>query len=248
MFRLDGKVAVVTGGSRGIGRACAEALAAQGAHVVVTYVRGADEAAKVVLAIEEKGGKASAIGFDAGDMKAAEEAITAVAKQHGRLDILVANAGIAIDGLLLRVKEEDIDRIFAVNVKGALACARGAIKTMMRARSGRVIFLSSVVGEMGNAGQAVYSASKAALLGLTKTLAREYASRNVTVNAVAPGFIETDMTTTIQGEMKEGMLKSIALGRTGKAAEVAAAVVFLASDEASYITGETVRVNGGMLM
>ncbi len=248
MFRLDGKVAVVTGGSRGIGRACAEALAAQGALVVVTYVRGADEAAKVVAAIEEKGGKAEAVGFDAGDMKAAEEAIVAIAKKHGRLDILVANAGIAIDGLLLRVKEEDFDRIFDVNVKGALACARGAIKTMMRARSGRVVFLSSIVGEMGNGGQAVYAASKAALLGLMKTLAREYASRNVTVNAVAPGFIDTDMTTTIQGEMKDGMLKSIPLGRTGRAAEVAAAVVFLCSDEASYVTGETLRVNGGMLM
>ena len=248
MFRLDGKVAVVTGGSRGIGRAVAEALAAQGAHVVVTYVRGADEAAKVVAAIEEKGGKASAVGFDVGDMKAAEDAIAAIAKQHGRLDILVANAGIAIDGLLLRVKEEDFDRIFDVNVKGSLATARGAIKTMMRARSGRVVFLSSVVGEMGNAGQAAYAASKAALLGLMKTLAREYASRNVTVNAVTPGFIDTDMTTSIAGEMKEGMLKAIPLGRTGRAEEVAAAVVFLCSDEASYVTGETLRVNGGMLM
>src|SRR6185369_14078202 len=173
MFKLDGKVAVVTGGSRGIGRACAEALAAQGAHVVVTYVRGADEAAKVVASIQEKGGKADAIQLDVGDMKAAEDAITAAAKQHGRLDILVANAGIAIDGLLLRVKEEDFDRIFDVNVKGALACARGAIKTMMRARAGRVIFLSSVVGEMGNAGPAVYAGAKAAVLGLMKTLARE---------------------------------------------------------------------------
>jgi 3-oxoacyl-[acyl-carrier protein] reductase len=248
MFRLDGKVAVVTGGSRGIGRACAEALAAQGAHVVVTYVRGADEATKVVAAIQEKGGKAEAVGFDVGDMKAAEEAIVAIAKRLGQLDILVANAGISIDALLLRVKEEDFDRTFDVNVKGALACARGAIKTMMRARSGRVVFLSSVVGEMGNAGQAVYAASKGALLGLMKALAREYASRNVTVNAVTPGFIDTDMTTAIPGEMKEGMLKSIPLGRTGTAAEVAAAVVFLCSDEASYVTGETLRVNGGMLM
>ncbi len=248
MFRLDGKVAVVTGGSRGIGRACAEALAGQGAHVVITYVRGAEEAAKVVAAIQEKGGKADAVAFDVGDMKAAEDAIVAIAKQHGRLDILVANAGIAVDGLLLRVKEEDFDRIMDVNVKGALACARGAIKTMMRARSGRVVFLSSIVGEMGNAGQAAYAASKAALLGLAKTLAREYASRNITVNAVAPGFVDTDMTTSIAGEMKEGMLKSIPLGRTGRASEIAAAVVFLASDEASYVTGETLRVNGGMLM
>ncbi|MFO0590984.1 MAG: 3-oxoacyl-[acyl-carrier-protein] reductase [Polyangiaceae bacterium] len=248
MFRLDGKVAVVTGGSRGIGRAVAESLAAQGAHVVITYVRGAEEAAKVVAAIQEKGGKADAVGFDVGDMKAAEDAIVAIAKQHGRLDILVANAGIAIDGLLLRVKEEDFDRTFDVNVKGALACARGAIKTMMRARSGRVVFLSSVVGEMGNAGQAAYAASKAALLGLTKTLAREYASRNVTINAVTPGFIDTDMTTSIAGEAKEGMLKAIPLGRTGRSEEVAAAVVFLCSDEASYVTGEVLRVNGGMLM
>lgn len=248
MFRLDGKVAVVTGGSRGIGRACAEALAAQGAHVVITYVRGADEAAKVVAAITASGGKAEAIGFDVADMKAAEDAIADIAKRHGRLDILVANAGMAVDGLLLRVKEEDFDRVFAVNVKGALACARGAIKSMMRARHGRVVFLSSVVGEMGNAGQAVYSASKAALLGLTKTLAREYASRNVTVNAITPGFIDTDMTTSIAGEAKEGMLKAIPLGRTGRANEVAAAVLFLCSDEAGYITGETLRVNGGMWM
>lgn len=248
MFRLDEKVAVVTGGSRGIGRACAEALAAQGARVVVTYVRGADEAAKVVAAIEEKGGKAEALGFDVADMKAAEDAMTDVAKRLGRLDILVANAGVAIDGLLLRVKEEDFDRVFDVNVKGALACARGAIKSMMRARRGRVVFLSSVVGEMGNAGQAVYSASKAAILGLTKTLAREYASRNITVNAITPGFIDTDMTTSIQGEAKEGMLKAIPLGRTGRPEEVAAAVAFLCSDEAGYVTGETLRVNGGMWM
>lgn len=248
MFRLDEKVAIVTGGSRGIGRACAEALAAQGAHVVITYVRGAEEAAKVVSGIQEKGGKAEAVGFDVADMKAAEEAITAIAKRLGRLDILVANAGIAIDGLLLRVKEDDFDRIFDVNVKGALACARGAIKTMMRSRRGRVVFLSSVVGEMGNAGQSVYAASKAALLGLTKTLAREYASRDITVNAITPGFIDTDMTTSIAGEAKDGMLKAIPLGRTGRPEEVAAAVAFLCSDEASYITGETLRVNGGMWM
>lgn len=246
MFDLTGKVAIVTGGSRGIGRGAAEALAKLGAHVVVTYVRGEREAQEVVRGIEERGGKAEAIGFDVSDMAASEEAIAAAAKRLGRLDVLVANAGIAIDGLLLRVKEEDLDRIWSVNVKGALACARAAIKVMMRARTGRIVFVSSVVGEMGNAGQAAYSASKAALLGVTKTLAREYASRGITVNAVAPGFIDTDMTTGISAEMKEGMLKSIPLGRTGRVEEVAAAIAFLCSDEASYVTAQVLRVNGGM--
>ncbi len=179
-------------------------------------------------------------------MKAAEDAIGAVAKRLGRLDILVANAGISIDNLLLRVKEEEIDRVLAVNLKGAIACARAATKVMMRARTGRVIFLSSVVAEMGNAGQTVYVASKAALLGLTRTLAREYASRGITVNAVAPGFIDTDMTTAITGDMKQKLLEGIPLGRTGRAEEVAAAIAFLCSDEAGYITGQTLRVNGGM--
>lgn len=246
MFSLKDKVAVVTGGSRGIGRACAEALASLGAHVVVNYVRGEQEARAVVAAIEQKGGKAEALGFDVANMKASEDAMADVAKRLGRLDILVANAGIAVDGLLLRMKEDDFDRIMAVNVKGAIACARGATKVMMRARSGRVVFLSSVVGEMGNAGQTAYAASKAALLGVTKTLAREYAARSITVNAVAPGFIDTDMTTSLQGDMKEGLLKSIPLGRTGKPEEIAAAVAFLCTDEASYVTGQTLRVNGGM--
>ncbi|TKD03249.1 3-oxoacyl-[acyl-carrier-protein] reductase [Polyangium fumosum] len=248
MFGLSGKVALVTGASRGIGRATAEALAAQGAHVVINYVRGEEEARRVVQAIEERGGKAEALGFDVADMQATDEAIAALAKRLGRVDILVANAGIAVDNLVLRVKEEEIDRVFAVNVKGAIGCARAVIKPMMRARAGRIVFLSSIVGEMGNAGQAVYAASKAALLGLSKTLAREYASRSITVNVVAPGFIDTDMTSSLGAEVKEGMLKAIPLGRTGKPEEVAAAVVFLCSDAASYITGETIRVNGGMYM
>lgn len=248
MFGLSGKVALVTGASRGIGRATAEALAAQGAHVVVNYVRGEEEARRVVSAIEERGGKAEALGFDVADMQATDEAIAALAKRLGRLDILVANAGIAVDNLVLRVKEDEIDRVFAVNVKGAIGCARAAIKPMMRARAGRIVLLSSIVGEMGNAGQAVYAASKAALLGLSKTLAREYASRSITVNVVAPGFIDTDMTSSLGAEVKDGMLKTIPLGRTGKPEEVAAAVVFLCSDAASYITGETIRVNGGMYM
>jgi len=248
MFDLTGKVALVTGGSRGIGRATSLALAKQGAHVVVNYVKGEEEARRVVREIEESGGKAEALGFDVASMQATEEAIAALAKRLGRLDIVVANAGIAIDGLVVRVKEEEIDRTLAVNVKGAIACARGALKTMMRARTGRIVFLSSIVGEMGNGGQAVYSASKAALIGLAKTLAREYASRNVTVNVVTPGFIETDMTSTMNEEARKGMLSAIPLGRTGKPEDVASAIVFLCSDEAAYITGETLRVNGGMYM
>lgn len=248
MFDLTGKVAVVTGGSRGLGRSASEVLAAQGAHVVLTYARGEEEARKVVEGITGKGGKAEAIGFDVADMKASEDAIAAVAKRLGRLDILVANAGISIDNLVLRVKEEEFDKVFAVNVKGAIACARAATKTMMRARTGRIVFLSSVVGEMGNAGQAVYAASKAALLGLTKTLAREYASRGITVNAIAPGYIETDMTSGFTTEQKDAMLKAIPLGRAGRADEVGAAIAFLCSDEAAYVTGQTLRVNGGMYM
>ncbi|MBL9025287.1 MAG: 3-oxoacyl-ACP reductase FabG [Myxococcales bacterium] len=248
MFRLDGKVAIVTGGSRGIGRAVAEALAGQGAFVVVNYVRGEEEAKKTVAAIEAKGGKAEAVAFDVSDMAATEAAVADIAKRHGRLDILVANAGIAIDNLVLRVKDDELDRLFAVNVKGSLAAAKAAIKVMMRAKTGRIVFLSSIVGEAGNAGQAGYAATKAALIGVTKTLAKEYASRNITVNAVAPGFIDTDMTTQIPGDMKTAMLQSIPLGRTGRSEEVAAAVTFLSSDESSYVTGEVLRVNGGMLM
>jgi 3-oxoacyl-[acyl-carrier protein] reductase len=248
MFRLDGKVALVTGGSRGIGRAVSEQLAKAGAFVVVNYVRGEEEAKKTVAAIEAAGGKAEAVGFDVSNMAACEAAVAEVAKRHGRLDILVANAGIAIDGLILRVKEEDLDRLFAVNVKGSIACSKAAIKHMMRAKTGRIVFLSSIVGEMGNAGQAGYAATKAAIIGVTKTLAREYASRGITVNAVAPGFIDTDMTTQIPPEAKEHMLKAIPLGRTGRGEEVASAVHFLCSDESSYVTGEVLRVNGGMLM
>jgi 3-oxoacyl-[acyl-carrier protein] reductase len=248
MFDLTGKVALVTGGSRGIGRAAALALGKQGAQVVVNYVNNEAAAREVAEQIQAAGGKAEIVQFDVGNGEAAEKAIADVAKRLGRLDILVCSAGISIDGLLIRLKDEDLDRILAVNVKGSVACARAATKVMMRARTGRVIFLSSVVGEMGNAGQTAYAASKAALLGITKSMARELSSRSITVNSITPGFIDTDMTGALTEEQKASINSAIPLGRTGKPEEIAAAVVYLASDEAGYITGQALRVNGGMYM
>src|ERR1019366_8389355 len=248
MFRLDGRIALVTGGSRGIGRACCEALAAQGATVVVNYVKGETAAREVAEAIGAKGGKADVAGFDVADSKAVDAAVDVLVKRHGKIDILVANAGISIDGLLLRLKDDDLDRLFATNVRGAIACARACSRGMMRARWGRIIFMSSVVGEMGNVGQTAYAASKAALIGAAKSIAREYASRNLTVNVVAPGYIDTDMTSGMTPEMKEQLARLIPLGRTGAARDIASACVYLASDEAGYVTGQGLRGNGGMHM
>jgi 3-oxoacyl-[acyl-carrier protein] reductase len=245
---LNEKAAIVTGGSRGIGRAVAVALARAGARVVITYVSGAEAAAKVVAEIEGAGGRAEAAQLDMADPAACEKTVQDLAKKLGKLDILVLNAGISIDALLLRLKDDDLQKVFSVNVGGAIASARAAVKTMMRARSGRIVFMSSVVGEMGNAGQTAYAASKAALVGAAKSLAREYASRAITVNAVAPGYIETDMTGALTEEQKQAMLSGVPLGRAGTPEDVAAAVLFLASNEASYITGQVVRVNGGMYM
>jgi 3-oxoacyl-[acyl-carrier protein] reductase len=246
MFDLTGKVAIVTGGSRGIGRAVSETLARAGAHVVVNYAGNEAAAQQVVAAITEAGGRAEAKQFDVADAAAVDAAITDVHKRLGRLDILVSNAGIAMDQLLLRVKPEEIERTFATNVTGAIWCAKSAVRVMMRQKTGRIIHLSSVVAESGNPGQAVYAASKAALIGLTRTLAREYASRGVTVNVVAPGFIETDMTAGLPEEAKKSILTQTPAGRIGRPEEIAAAVLYLASDEAGYVTGQTLRVNGGM--
>ena len=246
MFRLDGKVALVTGGSRGIGRACCEVLAEHGATVLVNYVKGEAAAREVADGIVQKGGKAEIVGFDVADTTATEAAFDALVKKHGRLDILVANAGIAIDGLLLRVKDEDLTKLFDTNIRGVITCARAATRPMMRAKTGRIIFMSSVVGEMGNAGQTAYAATKAAVIGAAKSIAREYASRNITVNVIAPGFIDTDMTHAMTDAAREAVLKAIPLGRTGTARDIAAACVYLASDEASYVTGQVLRVNGGM--
>jgi 3-oxoacyl-[acyl-carrier protein] reductase len=246
MFRLDGKIALVTGASRGIGRACAEALAEQGATVVVNYVKGESAAREVADGINARGGKAEISGFDVADSKAVDAAVDAIVKKHGKVDILVASAGISIDGLLLRLKDEDLEKLFATNVRGSIACARACSKSMMRSRWGRIVFLSSVVGEMGNVGQTAYAATKAALLGVAKSIAREYASRSLTVNVIAPGYIDTDMTAGMTPEMKEQLGKIIPLGRTGSARDIAAACAYLASDEAGYVTGQVLRVNGGM--
>ncbi|HEY4015007.1 MAG TPA: 3-oxoacyl-ACP reductase FabG [Polyangiaceae bacterium] len=246
MFRVDGRVALVTGGSRGIGRACCEALAAQGATVVVNYVNGEAAAREVAAGIESRGGKADVARFDVADSVAVDAAVDDVVKKHGKIDILVANAGISIDGLLLRLKDQDLEKLWATNVRGSIACARAASRTMMRARWGRIVFMSSVVGELGNVGQTAYAATKAAVIGAAKSIAREYASRNVTANVVAPGYIDTDMTSSMSAEHKEQLVKVVPLGRTGAAKDVAAACAFLASEDAGYITGQVLRVNGGM--
>jgi 3-oxoacyl-[acyl-carrier protein] reductase len=248
MFDLSGKFALVTGGSRGIGAATAKALAKQGAHVGVGYVRGEEAAAEVAAESKNAGGSAEPVRIDAADFAESEKTVAEVGKRWGRLDILVLSAGISIDGLMLRLKEEDLQKTLAVNLVGAIAAAKSALRLMMKQRHGRVIFISSVVGESGNAGQTSYAASKGGLLGVTKSLAREYAGRSVTVNAVTPGFVATDMTAALTEDQQKAMLSEVAMNRPGTPEEIAAAVTFLASDEASYVTGHALRVNGGMYM
>jgi 3-oxoacyl-[acyl-carrier protein] reductase len=246
MLSLTDRVAVVTGGYRGIGRALCVALGRAGARVVAADVLDEAVGKETVAAVEAAGGKAELVRCDVTNSESVDAVFQDVHKRLGRLDILVNNAGIARDQLLMRVSDEDIQKTYAVNVTGAIYCARAAIRPMMRAKHGRIINLASVVAELGNPGQAVYSSSKAALIGLTKTLAREYASRGVTVNAVAPGYIDTDMTRNLPEEAKKYMLGQVPLGRVGTPDDVANAVLFLSSDEAGYITGQVLRVNGGM--
>ena len=246
MFELSGKVAIVTGASRGIGAAIATVLAARGAHVVAAAREA--HAAGPVAAVQAAGGRAEVASVDVADPASVDAMVAAAVERHGRLDILVTNAGIARDQLMLRMKRDDWDQVIATNLTAAFTCMQAAIRPMIRQRSGRVISVSSVVGQMGNAGQANYAASKAGLIGLTKAMARELASRNITVNAVSPGFVETDMTRAIAEKAQGDWTAHIPLGRIGTPADVAAAVCFLASDEASYITGQVLAVNGGMYM
>ncbi|NVJ06739.1 3-oxoacyl-[acyl-carrier-protein] reductase [Myxococcus sp. AM001] len=249
MSGFKDKVVLVTGGSRGIGRACAVAFAKAGASTVVISYAGNEAAAQETVALlQAEGAKAEAIRFDVSDSAACASAVDGIVKGHGRLDVLVNNAGVAVDGLVMRVKDEDWDKQLDTNLKGAFSLIRAVSRPMMKQKGGAIINITSVVGEMGNGGQAAYSASKAGLIGLTKSVARELSSRNIRVNAVSPGFIGTDMTHQINDEMRQKMLEGIPLGRLGNPEEVAGAVVFLAGDAASYITGEVLKVNGGMYM
>ncbi|WP_163782131.1 3-oxoacyl-[acyl-carrier-protein] reductase [Myxococcus vastator] len=249
MSGFKDKVVLVTGGSRGIGRACAVAFAKAGASTVVISYAGNEAAAQETVALlQAEGAKAEAIRFDVSDSAACASAVDGIVKGHGRLDVLVNNAGVAVDGLVMRVKDDDWDKQLDTNLKGAFSLIRAVSRPMMKQKGGAIINITSVVGEMGNGGQAAYSASKAGLIGLTKSVARELSSRNIRVNAVSPGFIGTDMTHQINDEMRQKMLEGIPLGRLGNPEEVAGAVVFLAGDAASYITGEVLKVNGGMYM
>jgi 3-oxoacyl-[acyl-carrier protein] reductase len=246
MLDFSGKVAIVTGASRGIGRAISIMLASRGAHVVAA---ARDEnAAATVAAIADAGGRSELASLDVTDSDAVEQVVSGAIERHGRIDILVNNAGVARDQLLLRMKRDDWDTVIATNLTSAFACAQAVIRPMLKQRSGRIISVSSVIGQMGNAGQANYAASKAGLIGFSKALAREVASRNITVNVVAPGLVATDMTKAIAEKAQDDWASQIPLGRIGRPDDIAAAVCFLASDEASYITGQVLAVNGGMYM
>jgi 3-oxoacyl-[acyl-carrier protein] reductase len=243
---LADQVALVTGASRGIGRAIARQLAAAGARVHVNFVRDTAAGAETVSLIRSAGGSAELAQFDVADSATSTDAITAIAKAAGRLDILVNNAGMSIDNLVLRMKPEEWDAVMAVNLRGTFNCTRAAARTMLRAHYGRIVNLSSVVGLMGNAGQAAYAAAKAGIVGFTKSMARELASRQVTVNAIAPGLIETEMTAYLPEDRRTEYLSLIPAGRLGTVEEVADLVVFLARREAGYITGQVIGINGGL--
>lgn len=245
---LEGKVALVTGASRGIGRSIAIELAKQGADVAVNYSGSKEKAEAVVKEIEQLGRKAIAIQADVANADSVAGMVKEVIGQFGSLDILINNAGITRDNLIMRMKEEDWDAVIDTNLKGVFNCSKAVTRQMMKQRFGRIVNITSVVGVLGNAGQANYVAAKAGVIGLTKTLARELANRNITVNAVAPGFIETDMTETLTDEIKSEMLRQIPLAKLGQPEQIASVVRFLVSEDSSYMTGQTLHVDGGMVM
>lgn len=248
MRDVSKRTAVVTGGSRGIGRAVCVALAEQGCRVVVNCQSGVEAAEETAALCREKGGEAIVVQADVSAQAGCEELFRAAVEAFGRVDILVNNAGVTRDNLILRLSEEDYDKVLDTNLKGAFLCCKAASRLMMRQRYGRIVNLSSVVGLRGNAGQTAYAASKAGVIGLTKSLAKELASRGVTANAVAPGYIETDMTAALPESVRASMVGQIPAARPGKPEEVARAVAFLASEESGYITGQVLRVDGGMAM
>lgn len=243
---IEQKVAVVTGASRGIGRAIARELASKGVFVIINYNGSKERAEEVKAEIEKDGGSAAVYQCNVSQFDECERFLKDVVKEYGRIDILVNNAGITRDGLLMKMSEEDFDRVIDVNLKGTFNTIRFASRQMLKQRSGRIINMSSVVGISGNAGQANYASSKAGVIGLTKATARELASRGITVNAVAPGFIETEMTDVLSDTVKEASVAQIPLGRFGKPEDIAKTVAFLASDDAGYITGQVIQVDGGM--
>lgn len=245
---LEGKTALVTGGSRGIGRQVCIRLASMGAEVGVNYRSNSEAADKTISEIISHGGKAFAAPFDVSDPAALQEGIKAVTADHDGVDILVNNAGITRDGLMARMKESDWDQVLNTNLRSAFLCSKAAMKGMMKKRWGRIVNMTSVIGFLGNAGQVNYAAAKAGMIGLTKSMARELAARNVTVNCVAPGYIVTDMTSTLADDIQEAIKAQIPLGTLGQPEDVAAAVAFLASPESGYMTGQTLHVNGGMYM